>query len=231
MRSAGLHGEQGGRWSESSSSLPAALSCRRLRFSQSGRGLRSRGYVIPLSLMLSITLAKPPNSEPTLDLQSATLQSNRVRTMTWPILGAVHFFLALVVAAAHLPLYAASNSKVLVLQYFSGLAAVLGFLVISGYSIAASFAKQRDGLYVRRALRILPLYTVMIVLIALLPDINKAFGPPNRGQLLGNLFLLQGIFLFCNPVNSTSLSTHLDDYYVYLGCSMWRRSFLESAVS
>ena len=180
---------------------------------QSSRDLRRRDDLIRLGPMSSIALAKPANNEPTSDLQSATLQPNRVRTMRWPILGAVRFFLALVVAGAHLALYAGPNSKVLVLQYFSGLAAVLGFLVISGYSIAASFAKQRDGFYARRALRILPLYAVMIVLIALLPYINKAFGAPNRGQLLGNLFLLQGFFVKPIPANPVVWTLSVEAFF------------------
>jgi peptidoglycan/LPS O-acetylase OafA/YrhL len=189
---------------------------------QPNRGLRSRACLIPLSPMPSVSLAKPPNSDANLDLQNAPPQPNRVRTMRWPILGAMRFFLALVVAGAHLTLYAAPNSKVVVLQYFSGLAAVLGFLVISGYSIAASFAKQREGFYARRALRILPLYVVMIVLIALLPDINKAFDAPNRGQLVGNLFLLQGFFVAPIPANPVVWTLSVEAFF-YLATPLLAR--------
>ena len=135
--------------------------------------------------------------------------------MRWPVLGLVRFFLALIVADAHLALYATPNSKMLVLQYFSGLAAVLGFLVISGYSIAASFAKQRDSFYARRALRILPLYALMIVLIALLPYINKAYGPPDRGQLLGNLCLLQGFFVTPIPANPVVWTLSIEAFFYF----------------
>jgi peptidoglycan/LPS O-acetylase OafA/YrhL len=133
--------------------------------------------------------------------------------MRWPILGALRFFLALVVAGAHLPLYTAPNSRHQVLPYFSALAAVLGFLVISGYSIAASFAKQKDGFYARRALRILPLYAAMIVLVALLPKINMAFGVPNWGQLVGNLFLVQGFFTKPIPANPVVWTLSVEAFF------------------
>jgi peptidoglycan/LPS O-acetylase OafA/YrhL len=164
--------------------------------------------------MASFSVAESANGGPAIALQTGTLQPNlRQRTMRWPVLGGLRFFLALVVAGAHLTLYAAPNSRLLGLQYFSGLAAVLGFLVISGYSIAASYAKQSHGFYARRGLRILPLYAAMLTLIALLPEINKAFGPPDRGQLLGNLFLLQGFFVQPIPANAVVWTLSVEAFF------------------
>ena len=91
--------------------------------------------------------------------------------MKWPILGAIRFFFALVVAGSHLTWYMETQSSVSVIRHFSGLAAVLGVLVISGYSIAASYEKQRIGFYWRRALRIIPLYVVLLPFSAVGPTL------------------------------------------------------------
>lgn len=81
----------------------------------------------------------------------------------WPLLGGVRFLLALIVAAAHSTMFANGNALTYRLTSMSGFAAVLGFLVISGFSIAASYAQQPAGFYRRRARRIVPLYVLAIV--------------------------------------------------------------------
>jgi peptidoglycan/LPS O-acetylase OafA/YrhL len=128
--------------------------------------------------------------------------------MKWPILAAIRFFLALVVAGSHLTWYMETQSSVSVISYFSGMAAVLGFLVMSGYSIAASYAKQRNGFYWRRVLRIIPLYVVLIAFSAVGPALlggqitvpGGHFVTPQFGQVLGNLFFLQGFLVM--PLNT-----------------------------
>ncbi len=136
------------------------------------------------------------------------------KNMRWPVLGAIRFFLALVVAGAHCSIFAAPGAKVLALRYFSGLAAVIGFLVISGYSIAASYAKQRDGFYRRRALRILPLYALSIALTAAGPVLfPKIFGLPNKPLLFGNLFLLQGFAVRALPGNPVLWTLSLEVFF------------------
>jgi peptidoglycan/LPS O-acetylase OafA/YrhL len=136
--------------------------------------------------------------------------------MRWPVLGVIRFFLALVVAGAHLTAYVGQTSQLVSLQYFSGLAAVIGFLVISGYSIAASYSKRSDGFYARRIMRIFPLYAAMIVFIALLPKINHAFGATPWPQLLGNLFLLQGFVVAPISANPVVWSLSLEAFFYLL---------------
>lgn len=112
--------------------------------------------------------------------------------MLWPILGAVRFLLALIVAAEHTRGVNAHPGPLC--EFLGGLsafAALLGFFIVSGFSIAASYARQPTGFYFRRALRILPLYVLAVVFasVAILP----LGGIPTRWpQALGNLFFLQG---------------------------------------
>jgi peptidoglycan/LPS O-acetylase OafA/YrhL len=80
----------------------------------------------------------------------------------WALLGAIRFALALVVVGTHLEWFAPGLISQ-ILASFSGLAAVLGFLVISGYSIAHSICRRPEGYYRRRLLRIMPLYSLAIV--------------------------------------------------------------------
>lgn len=141
----------------------------------------------------------------------------RRKSMRWPILGGIRFFLALVVAGAHCTIYAAPGAKILALQYFSALAAVIGFLVISGYSIAASYAKQETGFYARRALRILPLYVVSIALSASAPVFfSNHFGPPHWDLIMANLFLLQGFFVKPLPINPVLWTLSLEVFFYIL---------------
>ncbi len=67
--------------------------------------------------------------------------------MLWPMLGGVRFLLALIVAGDHLALFFPASELSYNLKSLSSLAAVLGFLVISGFSIAASYAKEPQGFY------------------------------------------------------------------------------------
>ncbi len=128
----------------------------------------------------------------------------------WPLLGAVRFFLAFTVLTGHLSWYIPSYDKLLKLSKFSPLVAVLGFLVISGYSIAASFEAQKDGFYFRRALRIIPVYFLSIGYTTLITLYAHDQLPAQHltklddiGSIIGNLFFLQGFFvhsLESNPI-------------------------------
>lgn len=129
----------------------------------------------------------------------------------WPLLGAVRFVLAFIVLTEHLSWYIPSADKLLKLSKFSPLVAVLGFLVISGYSIAASYEAQKNGFYFRRALRIIPVYVLSIAFTSLIalyaheqsPPVQQLAKPDDIGLIIGNMFFLQGIFvhsLESNPI-------------------------------
>jgi peptidoglycan/LPS O-acetylase OafA/YrhL len=124
----------------------------------------------------------------------------------WPVLGGARFILALVVAVAHLAFFAPAQ-WVYSARQLSGFAAVLGFLFISGFSIAASLERERHLFYYRRLLRLLPLYVPVVLGSALLPDLMTEAGrgamePTTYGQTVLSLCFMQCIltpFLETNP--------------------------------
>lgn len=135
-----------------------------------------------------------------------------MKPMFWPILGAVRFYLALVVAGSHLGSFSPGTRVMGVFNDMAAFVAVLGFLVISGYSIAASEAKQPQGFYRRRLLRIMPLYVLSLVAAygctaafgGLVRATNgEVFVTPAWRELIKNLFFLQGfttLSIKTNPV-------------------------------
>ena len=130
--------------------------------------------------------------------------------INWPLLGGIRFFLAFIVLTEHLGWFV-TNDPLLKIAKFSPLVAVLGFLVISGFSIAASFEADKQGFYFRRGLRILPIYILCILfseLVTLFTNENANFNSMDGGGIdlylvIGNLFFLQGFFmqsLESNPI-------------------------------
>lgn len=119
-----------------------------------------------------------------------------MKTLLWPLLGGVRFFLALIVAGAHLGFFI--QPRIGIISFWSdlsGFAAVLGFLAISGFSIAASLSKEPKGFYRRRAIRIVPLYAFSIavaVLVARQYGKGNVFELPDWKTVVENLFFLQG---------------------------------------
>jgi peptidoglycan/LPS O-acetylase OafA/YrhL len=145
---------------------------------------------------------KPLNSS------TAAIETYRIN---WPLLGVIRFFLAFIVLTEHLGWFISSSDVMLKFSKFSPLVAVLGFLVISGYSIAASFEAKQKGFYVRRALRIYPVYVLSIIFASMVvlyfPEksaiVNEHLAEPNIKILLGNLFFMQGFLvnsLESNPI-------------------------------
>ena len=88
----------------------------------------------------------------------------------WAVLGGLRFALALVVALAHISnaCFRVTDDPWLLRVRSCGTAAVLGFFVVSGYSIAASIARDRESFARRRFLRIAPVFWTTLAL-ALLP--------------------------------------------------------------
>ena len=152
--------------------------------------------------MLYYKLREPFNNP------AMAIVSNKIN---WPLLGAIRFFLAFIVLTEHLGWFISSPDVMLKFSKFSPMVAVLGFLLISGYSIAASFEAKQKGFYFRRALRIIPIYVLSIVFATLVelyspekPLIDNIYiANTNINILLGNLFFMQGILvhsLESNPI-------------------------------
>lgn len=84
----------------------------------------------------------------------------------WPLLALARFWLASVVAANHYffvaPLGERLPGIIHVLRLFGGTTAVIGFFLISGYSIAASLERNSTNFYRRRFIRLAPVYYVCL---------------------------------------------------------------------
>ncbi len=91
-----------------------------------------------------------------------TESSARERS-NWEVLSLLRFFLALVVAIFHLSLVMDVGFARNIVE-LGPLEAVLGFLLISGYSIGYSIAKEAKGFLGRRLWRIYPIYLAAMLL-------------------------------------------------------------------
>jgi len=133
---------------------------------------------------------------------------------SWKILGGLRFVLAMIVCLGHLSRFAPDsgliNRGLLRFGSFGATAAVFGFLLISGYSIAHSITISPKGYFKRRMLRIYPLYLLGIGL-ALLPftfvpspvhGLGADFELPDLATIAGNLLMLQGIIV--HPISSNA---------------------------
>lgn len=119
----------------------------------------------------------------------------------WSFLAGIRFVLALVVAVTHLGYY--TGLPYLALGAFE---AIVGFLLISGYSIGSSYCDRPKGFYVRRVERIYPCYIAGLLLAI------WAWGMPPLPIFLANLlFLTQAVTTtsFIPPVWSLSLEVWL----------------------
>ena len=113
----------------------------------------------------------------------------------WALLAGLRFFLAAIVVLHHLN----HIGRELPLQ-FPTAEAVWGFLLISGYSIAASIEKNPNGFYVRRAIRIYPAYLTAITICAFLSIgavalKGKSISPALFAAYLPFVFMMQAFFV------------------------------------
>jgi peptidoglycan/LPS O-acetylase OafA/YrhL len=133
----------------------------------------------------------------------------------WHVLAGLRFLLAMVVVAGHMTWFQPPKSAPPFLQLLGGTSAVLGFLIVSGYSIGHSLQRRPIGFFQRRVLRIYPLYATA-VLYALLPfvflpgiRVLPTLSPqvliprPTTWVVVGNLLMLQN--LVCPPIDSNML--------------------------
>lgn len=126
----------------------------------------------------------------------------------WGSLGWLRFGLAVIVAATHLRSfyaeYVTTWDPARILGSFNGVAAVLGFLLVSGFSICHSLVQRPDGYVRRRFMRIYPLYLAAIVLSVWVGSYSTPTGGGADGmsprefedssvfQVVANALLLQG---------------------------------------
>lgn len=118
----------------------------------------------------------------------------------WEILAGIRFFLAWVVLSFHASHFSSHHEFIVAFDAFGGHAAVLGFLIISGFSIAHSISKNQENFYQRRFKRTYPLYVaslfVSLVPLLIVQEDIKGFTLPTILNFIGNLLSLQGLFAF-----------------------------------
>ena len=90
----------------------------------------------------------------------------RIKIEKWSLLALARFVLAFIVAVGHIDhRHLAPLSGLLwAVPRFGPFEAVLGFLLISGYSIGSSYRQEPEGFLLRRAWRIYPVYIGALVL-------------------------------------------------------------------
>jgi len=108
-------------------------------------------------------------------------------------------------------------------------AAVIGFLILSGYSIAASIEREPVGYIGRRALRILPLYWLAIAataacMIGVDAVITKEWcyiPAPHPLRLMGSMAFLQGFA--CTSVGANGVVWSLSIEVLFYALAPWLR--------
>ncbi|QLE45629.1 acyltransferase (plasmid) [Nostoc sp. C052] len=102
-------------------------------------------------------------------LESGPIGEFKTSSSQWSILAVVRFFLAFTIVCGHINHFKfASGTDALTnilftFGDFAGPSAVLGFFLISGFSIASSISRNTKGFYQRRIFRIYPLYAISII--------------------------------------------------------------------
>jgi peptidoglycan/LPS O-acetylase OafA/YrhL len=131
-----------------------------------------------------------------------------IRTLeSWSLLAGLRFILALIVAAGHLHLFIPKLGIMAPLADLGSIEPVLGFLLVSGYSIGSSYCKNPVGFFGRRLRRIYPIYIAAIVLTLVVHVMVKHESFPKVITLILNVLFLNQVFTssYVGPAWSLSL--------------------------
>lgn len=148
----------------------------------------------------------------------------------WAVLAASRFFLSMIVYLGHLGGTIGYNKFTKSWWDFGELAAVVGFFVISGFSIANSIEQRPQRYILRRLWRIWPTYLFSFALctlpaVYLLPQYTHEY-PANQqvttGMIVGNLFMLQGLLVPTLEANAATWTLAIEEW-CYLGAPLFRR--------
>ena len=114
-----------------------------------------------------------------------------VQIEKWSLLAGFRFLLALIVAVGHLGGFS-EQGAILIIAGLNPFAAILGFLLVSGFSVGTSYLKAPEGFLMRRILRIYPVYFASLILAcAGWVLINQKLLPPWETVALNLVFLNQ----------------------------------------
>lgn len=112
----------------------------------------------------------------------------------WSILAGMRFLLASIVVMGHLHEHAPSPWGA-VAASFGSFEAILGFLLISGYSIGHSYQVKPEGFLLRRVKRLYPVYLFSLVLCVVLGNVGAGHAPDIPWlKVLLNALLLNQLF-------------------------------------
>ena len=131
----------------------------------------------------------------------------------WSQLAALRFVLAAIVALNHLGEYVPLGVLDWV-RRMGAFEAILGFLLVSGYSIGASYRRAPEGFAWRRVRRVYPVYLVSLVLSGVVTHSVMQQAVPGPLELLANVLLLNQLFTltsFVGPAWSLAL-----EFWLYL---------------
>jgi peptidoglycan/LPS O-acetylase OafA/YrhL len=148
----------------------------------------------------------------------------------WACLAGMRFILASIVLFGHLSGSGVGGIITKGVFDYGELAAVVGFFIISGYSIANSITQRPRRYILRRVWRIWPTY-LFSFFCCTLPAMwilgrhhfqYAATEPVTRALIIGNLFMLQGILVPVLETNAATWTLAIEECY-YLFAPVFRR--------
>ncbi|HUB66975.1 MAG TPA: acyltransferase [Candidatus Methylacidiphilales bacterium] len=153
---------------------------------------------------------------------------------TWALLAVMRWVLAGIVLMVHLrATFVPTNAVIDFIVSLGGKAAVMGFFLISGYSIAHSYGERPEGYFRRRFLRIYPIYLVavlftqLVVYLAPSPAVcldGYAYVSAGFRTSVANALLLQDFAAIALTYNIPLWTLSLEVFYYVLAPFLYRRS-------
>jgi peptidoglycan/LPS O-acetylase OafA/YrhL len=140
----------------------------------------------------------------------------------WAVLALLRALLAFIVVATHLVWFIPETPAWLQLVWsLDGKSAVIGFLLVSGYSIHASLSAKEDGFIQRRFLRIYPLYFTCILFTVgleiwqggVVEVSHHRFETEGVIAAVGNFLLLQMFLVKTVAFNGPAWSISVEFFY------------------
>lgn len=140
----------------------------------------------------------------------------------WDVLAVARFILAAIVLLAHLNGRVGGHGWTSVVEHLQDArSAVFGFLLISGYSIAASLERDEAGFLWRRVRRIYPVYLASLG-FALVSSAVGAGAPQTLPRIAGTALMLQG-FAVATISTDGQLWSVAVEWWNYLLAPIYRR--------
>lgn len=149
----------------------------------------------------------------------------------WALLAATRFVLSMIVYLGHLGGTIGNNQFTHAWWNYGELAAVVGFFIISGFSIGHSIDQRPKRYLLRRLWRIWPTYLFSffcctLPAVFILPKHTSAYPADQHvthWMIFGNLFMLQGIFIPVLEANAAIWTLAIEEW-CYLAGPIFRRS-------